>query len=380
MAESGDLPRVLIVDDSRIVRATIIKHLRGSYDFREEVDGEAGWETIRSDPAIQVVISDLSMPRLDGYGLLSRIRAAEDPRVASLPFVLISGDEDEESRARAKSLGASDFITKGIGTAELLARLASLVRLSQASGQLEAARGEQVRDSVTGLFSQRYIEAHATQVLSSVSRHNLPVSLIVIGVDQFDTLASRLGDATVRQFVQRFGQLIAAKIRKGDSLGHYSDVHFAVLSPGAAETGAQVFAKRLREAIEQANVAVQGQRIALTVSIGVASCGPDTVDDGPAFLELAAERMRRAIAAGGNLIVGSDGQARSGPQSPPLDGALALLRAGRATEVSPFLGELILSVMPLLRLADQELDLGLPLTVLETKLNERAQTEKDARQ
>ena len=65
------LPRVLIVDDSRIVRASIVKHIKGAYDFREESDGEMGWQTLLLDPSIQVVISDIGMPKLDGFGLLN---------------------------------------------------------------------------------------------------------------------------------------------------------------------------------------------------------------------------------------------------------------------------------------------------------------------
>ena len=67
------LPRVLIVDDSRIVRASIVKHIKGAYDFREESDGEMGWQTLLLDPTIQVVISDIGMPKLDGFGLLEEL-------------------------------------------------------------------------------------------------------------------------------------------------------------------------------------------------------------------------------------------------------------------------------------------------------------------
>ena len=112
------LPRVLIIDDSRIVRASIIKHIKGTYDFREEPDGEAGWQTLLLDPSIQVVISDISMPKLDGFELLQRIRASKVSRVQEIPVIVISGDEEDAARIRAKELGATDFINKGIGNVE----------------------------------------------------------------------------------------------------------------------------------------------------------------------------------------------------------------------------------------------------------------------
>ena len=66
IVSTSSLPRILIVDDSRIVRATIIKRICDRFDAREEVDGEAGWEALLIDPTLQLVITDHTMPRLDG--------------------------------------------------------------------------------------------------------------------------------------------------------------------------------------------------------------------------------------------------------------------------------------------------------------------------
>ena len=60
----SDLPRVLIVDDSRMVRTSLARHLKGIYEVREEGDGEAAWQTLVLDHTIAAVISDLQMPVL----------------------------------------------------------------------------------------------------------------------------------------------------------------------------------------------------------------------------------------------------------------------------------------------------------------------------
>src|SRR5450755_1827715 len=146
MVQPRILPRVLIVDDSRMVRAVIIKHIRGTFDVREESDGEAGWQALLLDPSIQVVITDHSMPKLDGFQLIERIRASKITRIREIPIIMISGDEDEAAMQRAKELGASDFITKGIGTAELVSRLDVLVKLSRTSQELADARAQTVVD------------------------------------------------------------------------------------------------------------------------------------------------------------------------------------------------------------------------------------------
>ena len=79
--------RILIVDDSRIVRATVRKHLAENYDMIEEADGEAGWRRLLADESVSLLISDLSMPELDGLGLLTRIRESGDLRLRHLPVI-----------------------------------------------------------------------------------------------------------------------------------------------------------------------------------------------------------------------------------------------------------------------------------------------------
>src|SRR2546421_4603418 len=95
--------RVLLVDDSRIVRTTLSRLIRKSFDVREEANGEAGWQAITTDPSIVVVFSDLQMPVLDGFALLERIRQSEDPRIRSMPVIVISGDEEDATKKRARA-------------------------------------------------------------------------------------------------------------------------------------------------------------------------------------------------------------------------------------------------------------------------------------
>ena len=96
-------PRVLIADDSKIVRATLIKRIEGLFEFREALDGEEAWETLLIDPNIRVVITDLTMPKLDGYGLLARIRGSKITRIRTIPVVVVSGSDAQEERDRARA-------------------------------------------------------------------------------------------------------------------------------------------------------------------------------------------------------------------------------------------------------------------------------------
>src|SRR5438445_2153038 len=104
--------RVLLVDDSKIVRTTLARLIRKSFEVREEANGETGWQAIATDPSIVVVFSDIQMPVLDGFALLERIRQSEDQRIRSMPVIVISGDEHDATKTRARAAGANDFSTK----------------------------------------------------------------------------------------------------------------------------------------------------------------------------------------------------------------------------------------------------------------------------
>ena len=81
MSEAATKPRILAVDDSRVMRVAIKKILGTDYDVTEAEHGEDAWTLLTNDPTINVVFTDLNMPYLDGYGLLDRMRQSDDARL-----------------------------------------------------------------------------------------------------------------------------------------------------------------------------------------------------------------------------------------------------------------------------------------------------------
>lgn len=369
MAESAERPHILIVDDSRVVRASLSAHLRGHYQIREEADGEAAWQTLVLDHTIQAVISDLQMPKLNGYELLERVRTSKLRRLQQLPFILVSGEETEDERARAKALGVSDFVTKGAGSAELLTRLTHLLALSNVQESLEVGRESMMHDPVSGLHTRKYLELQAAQALSHSARHAVDSSVMVFGFDGFAELGARVGVEMAEQVGNRFAKMLGGKMRHEDSLGHFGAGQYAVVSPGTSLAYCSAFAERVREAVEVARLSAQGQTIAVTVSIGLAGVPHDRVGSASSLLDLAGERMREAMQAGGNRTV--SGTAVPAARPITLHHALELLAAQRPEAVAPHLAALGRQLLPLLRLMDQELGLALPLAEIEHRLNER---------
>ena len=377
MMNPTQLPRVLIVDESRMVRAMLIKQIRDHYDFREEADGEAAWQVLVLDHSIQLVICSLSLPVLDGNGLLDRVRSSRLLRLSQMQMLMIAGDNDEAIE-RAKSHGASDFITRSTGGAELLARIDSLLKLAQAQNQLKENLEQHVQNPETGLFTRKYIELQAAQAMSHALRHDSEVSAMVMGFDNVGALREEHGIEVVEQLQKRFTAMLISKIRKEDSLGHFSGSQLVVISPGTPFPSCESFGNRLREAIHVANITAHGQRLNLSVSVGVSNTPVDGVTSAGALIELAGARLKAAQQSGGNSVIACNVLAPTDTTVPRIDLALALIKAGHESEVMPHLAELGSQILPLLSLLDRSFKLGLPMAEIEDKVLEPTQKSQDA--
>lgn len=368
-------PRILIVDESRMVRAMLIRHIRDQYDFREEADGEAAWQVLVLDHSIELVICSLSLPVLDGDGLLVRVRSSRLSRLCQMPMLMISGD-DNVAVERAKAHGASDFINRDTGSAELLARIDSLLKLAQARNQLKENLEQNVQNPETGIFTRKYIELQAVQAMSHAMRHHSEVSAIVMGFDNVGALREEHGVDALKQLQRRFISMLSGKIRKEDSLGHYIGSQLVVISPGTSSAACESFGNRLREAIRGANISVHGQRLRLSVSVGIANSPVDAVSSAGGLIELAGARLKAAQQAGGNQVIACSApqQAPAGGSVPSLDRAVALLRAGEDSVLRPHLAELARQLLPLLALIEQDLALGLPVDDLRRRLESPSAT------
>ena len=111
-AESADARRrILVVDDSLTVRELERQLLTNQgYLVDTAVDGMDGWNAVRS-VRYDLVVSDVDMPRLDGIGLVDQIK--RDPKLKSIPVVIVSYKDREEDRLRGLDAGASAYLTKG---------------------------------------------------------------------------------------------------------------------------------------------------------------------------------------------------------------------------------------------------------------------------
>lgn len=383
--EQQALPKVLIVDDSRMVRASIIKHIRGRFEFREEPDGEAAWQALVVDPTIELVLSDIGMPQLDGYGLLERIRQSKLARLQHLPVLIISGDEDDAARERARRLGADDFITKGIGNTELIARLDSLSRLSRTRRELDESRAalasQSPVDPTTGLATPAYLNWHGQQEFARARRHQGSISAMVIEIDHYEQLAQWHGANVAPLIARKLSKILTSRIRQEDTISELAPGRFAVLSPVSDALACCAFALRMQKAIEKLVMTYREERIRISVTIGVASSSSDGAGSVSELIDLAVARVQGGMSAGGNRVVDENGEVTQASvasqlrQPVSVDQALLRLRSADADAVTERLPELIATLLPLLELVESRLRCGVPIDRLRQYATDPGATE-----
>jgi PAS domain S-box-containing protein len=125
---ASDRPRVLVADDNADMRQYIARLLAGKYSVEAVPDGKEALAAVRRR-APDLILSDVMMPRLDGFGLLHELRA--DPRTAALPVILLSARAGEESSVEGMQAGADDYLVKPFSAGELLARVSAHLQMAR---------------------------------------------------------------------------------------------------------------------------------------------------------------------------------------------------------------------------------------------------------
>ena len=138
-AEPAVKPRILWAEDNADMRAYVSRLLTPRFDVRAVSDGEAAIEAARLRPP-DLVLSDVMMPRLDGFGLLRELRA--DPSLRDIPFLLLSARAGEESRIEGLEAGADDYLVKPFSARELVARVDAHLKMALLRQEARMAASE----------------------------------------------------------------------------------------------------------------------------------------------------------------------------------------------------------------------------------------------
>ncbi len=301
---------VLIVDDSPVVRALVGGFLRSAGYAVEEADNGVDALERMEGHTFDVIITDLRMPELDGFGLLEAVkRKASGPEV-----ILLTGThaQDMSSAIRALRMGAHDFLTKPpSGPDEVIVAVDRAVEKKRMREQnLRLVRELEAlskTDPLTGAKNRGAFEEMLRQEAHRARRYQFPLSLVMLDLDHFkpinDTHGHRVGDGVLQQFVARVGTVF----RETDAIYRYGGEEFTVLLPHTPYDGALDAARRLVQVTSATPFTIGAVTLPVTVSAGVATTAAGDTD-GVDLVTRADAALYQAKKQGRNCAVGAPGE------------------------------------------------------------------------
>jgi diguanylate cyclase (GGDEF)-like protein len=275
--------RILSVEDDPD-QALIIQTYLHAAGYQVEICAEPeDFETVVSAYQPDLVLLDISLPRLDGYTLARYLR--QDERHATLPIIFLTGHAQPSVKVETLQAGGNDFLVKPVVPALLVATVAAHLERSR------LLRGLLDRDGLTRLLTHTAFLERAKAAVSRQRRlENPKAALAMIDVDHFKLINDRYGHPTGDRVLIALSSLLRHRLRRSDVVGRYGGEEFAILIEDLELAEAERLVDRLRQDFAAlTHTTSDGDAFHATFSGGVAMLDP-TID-----VERWKERADRAL-------------------------------------------------------------------------------------
>jgi two-component system cell cycle response regulator len=282
---------VLVVDDDAATRALVVQWLRrAGIRTLEAPTGEAAVEIVLTDPeAIDAILLDATMPGIDGFEVLTQLKA--NVRSLHIPIVFLSASAGESDVVRGVKAGAIDYLPKPFSGPILVTKVEAVLERSRAEralyDKLRSAEESATHDGLTGLRNRRAFEERLNELAAHAVRHGEPLALLMLDIDRFKSINDSLGHIGGDAALKHLADKLRGISRTGDQTFRYGGEEFALLLQNCDRAGAVSVYERLRETLRAAPLSFDDEVVSLSVSGGIA-----TLDEGNGFV--LANLVRRA--------------------------------------------------------------------------------------
>jgi diguanylate cyclase (GGDEF)-like protein len=307
-----DKKNILLIEDSP-TQAQYVRLLLEDAGYQVTF-AETGQKGVEIAEATQpdLILLDVVLPDLDGFSVCHRIRLQSRLYIPIL--MLTEKRTDMHDKVGGLTVGADDYLSKSSEDRELLARVASLLRIRQVMEDMYSRmeNGEQsyqtlrqpaMTDRLTGLYNRYYFAEDLHRQFAIARRYLTPLGCIMTDIDLFRDFNTCYGHPTGDWMLQRIAGLLKQNVREVDMIARFGEEEFVILLPMIDIVGTAALAARLRALVEEhvwENPSFG--KLHITVSFGVAAIPKQGIETAEGLIACADKALRRAKANGRNRV------------------------------------------------------------------------------
>ena len=277
---------ILVVDDDKLNLSAARKVLSGEYKVIPVVRGTQVLSYLENEEC-DMILLDISMPEMDGFELLRKIRTMENGK--DIPVIFLTADNDTETETRCFKEGAIDFIVKPFVPAVMQSRIGRALeleelrrgladKLEKKTREVSDIKSKSYQDVLTGLWNRAYTENAVNEMISQKKKG----ALFMLDMDNFKAVNDNYGHIAGDETLKIFAGTLKKFAGEGDVLCRIGGDEFMIFVKDVTEKSE--LGSRAAEIISgfQKKFAALSFEIECSVSIGIAQ----TPEDGLEFNKL----------------------------------------------------------------------------------------------
>lgn len=284
----------LVVDDVSESRAQSRKWLEKQlYTVEEAEDGVQAYEKVLNNDAIGLVVTGYSLPNMDGFELVRKLRSVKGAR--DLAIIGLAEGPHRNFASNFIRYGADDFMSKPIKVEEFRSRVSMCMdRVDLLNDLVERA----TIDPLTNIWNRQYFQNVSSTLYACAVRGQIDVDVAIIDIDHLKQINDTHGYDAGDEILKEVADSLSTVIRSTDLLARLDGDRFSLLTVNVEAEARGEFFNSLRDAIAELSFSFGGEEVKVTASIGVTSALGNTLGD---MLMRAEETTQKAKEMGRNI-------------------------------------------------------------------------------
>ncbi|MBI9092827.1 MAG: diguanylate cyclase [Desulfobacterium sp.] len=309
---------ILLAEDDPFTRAMLEQILSDQgYRIKMAENGQEALKTFYASNDIDLIITDMNMPEMNGLELIRRLRDEGN----NLPIIVLTSNLEIKTAVSAIYSGANAYLLKDENIEDTFVHAIEhawdhyqlarekhrlMIKLEEKNQELERLS---FLDGLTGISNRRYFDMMIEKEWRRAKRDKFPIAIAMIDIDYFkfynDSYGHQAGDDCLKQVANALKE---GMFRPGDLIARYGGEEFVAVMPQNGLKGAMVVAERMQQNIRQLALPHRKSDVSphITVSIGLACMVPDQRSQTAQLIERADTCLYSAKDQGRNRICHSE--------------------------------------------------------------------------